>query len=270
MKSRPSSLTNPSQSTARWAVFVSKANAERIVKLRSFSQIQIAQNEQGIWLQGKGLTPELNTKLASIADSPVFRVDPTELLFANDSTVPTDRLPKLDWQSITSFITLSLPSGRYAQYRLHRIPLQLRRVAQQSEANVLITQWSAFQSWAETAPQVRLSACLYAVAKSAGSSVEDQATLVIGNPLPPILGERFYLRGRIAIPLGYRWEPAVEDQTVEQLIRRVVSIPDEHWDEVGICVWRLSGTFEIVGKKELTMALRQHVRTTSKMISISR
>jgi MoxR-vWA-beta-propeller ternary system domain bpX2 len=256
-----------------WAAFVKSNHSSRLASLRSHIEIELATTANETWLRGAELTPTLETKLAAIVDSPIFRIDQSNWLFTVDSKVPSNRLPKLEWQSISSFFSLSLPTSRYAEFRLPRIPLELRRSGPEVDANVLVTSWESFRTWAESAPHVRLASLLFAVSHSAdlrNTEISSSAnegdgplTVVLGNSLPPILGERFYLRGRIAVPLGYSWEPQIDTQSVEQLIRRVVSLPDGYWNDVGVCVWLLSGKIEIVAKGELVMALRQHIRATA-------
>ncbi len=279
MRSSTNYESVPGTAINSWAAFVRISNSSRLASLRSHSDIELATTANETWLRGVELTPALETKLAAVVDSPIFRIDQSNWLFTVDSSVPSNRLPKLDWHSIHSFFSLSLPTSRYAEYRLPRVPIELRRSGPEVDANVLVTSWESFRSWAESAPHVRLASLLFAVSHSAdisnteistATNRDGPLTVVIGNSLPPLLGERFYLRGRIAVPLGYSWEPQIDTLTVEQLIRRVVSLPDGYWDEVGVCVWRLSGKFEIVAKRELVMALRQHIRATADSLKSQR
>jgi hypothetical protein len=236
--------------------------------MRRYSQIIFAGIDDGhVWLRGRGFTALLRAELLSVADSPLYRVDEARWLFPPASSVPTLQLPDLKWVSLDSLLTLSLPTTQYANVRVPRAELSQVRGGTETQANVLIGSWEAFRSWAEDAPLVRLTACYFAVSKSPNVGGGDARAIVAGKPLPPIVGERFYLLGKVALPVGFTWEPAVDVQTVEQVIRRSAILSDEEWAEVGMLIWNRSGEIEVVMKHQLIMALRQNICATAASLS---
>ena len=178
-----------------------------------------------LWARGEGLNAELHWLLAPIADGPVFQLATDGRLTPFGASVPTERLPVVDWKPLNEILQPVLPSPRMAAIQIPRVPLVLERTTVEQEAVLLLTDWSVFRDWALTAPEVRLRHCRFAVRRGLSEPSSDVKSslcrvVIKGQPLPPLIGERFWLAGSVGTPLGFQWTPAVDIKTVESVLTR--------------------------------------------------
>lgn len=200
-----------------WAFQIRSTSVRRLGELRGMPGVQAALWDDVVWVRGSGLDDELFGILAAFADGPVFSVDANNRLTPYGRSVPIDRLPDVTWQPISQLLVPVLPVARVVSVQFPKCPLTLERSSVEREASVMIADWDAFERWAIDAPEVRLKACQFA---TQGNRTESHVCLR-GNPLPPLLGPRFWMTGNIAIPLGLTWAPAVDADTLREVLGRV-------------------------------------------------
>lgn len=210
-----------------WAIRVSLNHLMRVGELRLMSAVHASIIGDILWLRGEGLDAELHRVLAPIADGPVFQVAADRRLTPFGAAVPIERLPEVDWKPLREILMPVLPSSQMAVVQLPRVRLRLERTMLEQEAALLVTDWPSFQEWALSAPEIRLRGCRFAVCRDALTALGNRTApthrvAIMGQPLPPIVGERFWLAGSIAIPLGFHWVPHVDVKTVEAVFARGV------------------------------------------------
>jgi len=209
----------------RWAIRLSLDHLYRVSELRLLPGIEAAVDGQVIWLRGDGLDASLQRTLSPVADDAVFHLTGDGRLTRFGQTVPVERLPELKWQRLVDFLKLVLPVSKIAFSRIPRTRLSLRRSEIVQQEAILVTGWETFRDWALSAPEIRIRACRFAVRRSSiqgrESELADLTRVVIrGNPLPSLMGERYWLAGRVGIPLGYQWFPEVDVPTLEAIVGR--------------------------------------------------
>ncbi len=249
-----------------WAIRLSVQNLQRACELRAWPGVKAAVSGDVVWLCGAGLDSALQRTLAPIADGPVFQYAEDGRLTVFGNAVPTERLPELKWQQLAEFLQPVLPAARLTSVQLPRVTLLPERSTDVQQEAVMVTDWKSFSSWATNAPEIRLHCCRFAVSKDAavhGSLNSNRVARVViqGNPLPPLEGERFWLAGRVAVPLGYRWTPAVDVATLEASIRKLherSAGPQSLW------IWNIKeNSIDVVEASDLIPLTRANVRTTS-------
>ncbi|MFN9720892.1 MAG: hypothetical protein ACK58L_19525 [Planctomycetota bacterium] len=265
-----------------WAFSTHIANIHRLGELRSMPSVQGALTEDVVWVRGSGLDETLFGTLAAFADGPVFLVDGKNRLTPFGKTVPVDRLPDVTWESLAKLLEPVLPLARIVSVQFPKCPLTLVRSSVDHEASVMIVSWDAFERWAIDAPEIRLRACHFA---TRGGDVGAQVC-VRGNPLPSLPGARFWTTGNIAIPLGLTWSPAVDVDTLrevlavqhddsisasgryesESLWQRAVSDWDNRSTMGGLWIWHEDGRFDVIEPSAFVPALRMHVRATGDVL----
>jgi len=222
--------------TKPWLCRIHLTNVDRVADVRAEPGIQVATDLQHFWLRGEDLKDALLIKLQSVADGPVFRLINDYELVPDGSHVPTETLPELQWNPLSTYSQLLLPVAAVPHAKVPRCQLTLVRSGRERPAELLITDFTKFASWALAAATIRLQRCQFAVMDDV-KSLESATCLVKGTPLPSIQGQRFWLAGRIAIPLGFEWSPSVDETTFDQVL--IAQQPTEISSQ-DILLWRRS------------------------------
>lgn len=272
--------------TAAWTFRIDVKHASRLGELRAMPNLQAAMLENSLWIRGEKLDEKLFHQVAAFADGPVYRLDDHMRMTPFGKSVPIDRFPECEWRPLTDVLQPELPVARSIAFRLRRCALSLTRTINEQEASVLeqeasvlITSWRQFERWASDAPEIRLDVCRFAVCDEDNESGEDGPEVcVVGKPLPPLPGHRFWLAGHIACPLGFHWSPAVDVETLTEVLSR--SLPQRDSDMIDatvaslpvkpkagdLWIWQQNGHLEVLHAASFVPALRTHVRATAREI----
>lgn len=248
--------------STKWALQLSLDHLHRVGDLRAWNTIEGATDGTMLWLRGEGLDEARQRLLAPIADGPVYRLEDDGRLTPCGNAVPTGRLPDLQWQPLNPV----LPLAKMAVVRLPRTALVLERSSNERQDVILVTDWTSFQGWALSAPEIRLQACRFAVEETTrierDSNLTNSVRVVIqGDPLPPLSGERYWLAGCVGVPLGYRWSPAVDVLTLETI---VCGKHADHGKNDKIWIWnREHNTMDEIAVSDMLPVTRSNVRGTN-------
>ncbi len=182
-----------------WVLIFKKCDLPYLATVRCWSGMYAAEIEDEVWLRCPMLHADLDQALRALPAMHSYRQDAQGLLFPLGGNTPVSKLPALDWQPMKQFIPVELPGSALPaqltqQYTLHLLP-----AAEYHPGAALKVKLADWQAYAETAPEIRLSALHFAL--SAGEDV-----LVMGEPLPPLPGEEYWLRGSILLPAAYDLE----------------------------------------------------------------
>ncbi len=149
----------------RWVIRLCVQHLQRAGELRAWPSVEAAVSGDIVWLRGDGLDSALQRTLAPIADGPVFQHAEDGRLTVFDNAIPTARLPNLNWQRLADFLQPVLPTARLTSVQLPRITLLLERSTDVQQETVRVTDWTSFSNWANTAPEIRLHYCRFAVSQ---------------------------------------------------------------------------------------------------------
>lgn len=229
-----------------WAIRLTAQNANYAGQLRDYEHVQALQVEDAIWLRGPG-GDDVGERVATLPGERFDVLGDGQLrLFGN--RVPSARLPEGDWEPIRQFIRVVLPTAKYATAALDRVPLLLERgSAGDQDVDAMLVDRQSWLSYVDTAPQIRLAPLRFAAA-------EDGRVLVLGTPLPPVLGQRLTGASHgVIVPAGVSWVPAVEPAVV----RRVFA-----GDLDALVLWLESDRWEFVAADSVLSVSRSAVRAT--------
>jgi hypothetical protein len=162
----------------QWALRVPLKNVARAGCLRTVRGTEAAVVGDDVWFRGINLDDVLLPTLLAIADGPVFILVDDGRLTPVRHSVPTARLPLVEFASAAILLNPALPPAKLPQKTPQSTQLKLVRCDSERPAELWCGPTAEFRTWAETAPEIRLHACRYAVrsAADAGARKSSAAT----------------------------------------------------------------------------------------------
>ena len=158
-------------------------------------------------------TPQIFLRGILSADKPPIEIQklPTQdvfilkdnLLFPISGVTPLSKLPDLKWQSLLDFLPIELPKSPFPAVVDAKIPVRLVDSAHIQKSCALLTDFKNWVNYVETAPDVRLNKCFFAVSKSG------KALILSDDFLPPINGTAYWQDEQILLPCGKAFEWAI-------------------------------------------------------------
>jgi hypothetical protein len=192
-----------------WLIALRPEDAGALSSLRLTAGVEVAVGSDALWLRGPACEGPTAAALAALPATGRFERLNADQLRRIDRRIPIQMPALHGWRSLSRWLEVRWPmSAPPAQPPL---PTQLRfvRSAEEQEPGLLLTTLEEWAAYATHAPKIRLDPLRFA-------GNVDGKIVVCGVPLPPISGQRFVLHGRVAVPAGWIWFPAVDRQVLER------------------------------------------------------
>lgn len=126
--------------------------------------------------------------------------------------------------------------------------LRLVRGGKPQHAAAMRTSIAAICRWANDAPAVRLQSVRWL--RRQGDAI------VFGTPLPPLAGDLLVAHGRILVPAGFTWEPALPPDSAHRAFCAAADCdPDQVWT-----VWEAADVWQCVEDAEWDTLSRAALR----------
>lgn len=186
-----------------WAIQLRSAELEPIAAFWHVPGVEALQQADRVWLRGQILDDDVQRRLSCLPCDGRYEVLSDGSLRATGRRLPHGRLPAGTWRPLHQFLTITLPPASIPALQHSSVDVRLVPSIESAEPDVLLTDLNTWVQYANSAPQVRLKCCQFAVAN-------DGRVLVCGTPLPPIVGTRAVARSGLVVPCGWSWAPAVE------------------------------------------------------------
>jgi len=236
----------------RWAIRVPQSSLSSLGALRLLPDVIACASNDCIWLCGQDRFEESDElRLRQIPGAERYQVTEENELIRQGARLPTDRLPAEQWIALHKFVVPHLETKDLREFSPSKLPLALVRDGQERPIAGLLTKLCAFAAYAETASAVRLARLKF-IACAEGN------IFVIGAPLPPLVGSRYWEDSGIFVAAGYIWQPAVE----APILRQTLKLNDDE-----IAVWHASGEWDRVSRSQFVSARRADVRATREWIN---
>lgn len=228
------------------------ADAGALASLRDSVDLQTLRLGDRLWLWARSPSDELDAALRLVPGAERFSVQADRQLVAIGRRVPSGHLPDGEWLPLRQVVELALPPPALPARLADRVELRLVRASlapaeEEVPPSGMLLTGPAWLAYAEMAPEARLSRLSFA------ASARGEA-FVIGKPLPQLAGRQFYSRQGIWMPVGWRWQPAVEPAVA----RRVLGLSDMS----DLVLWREDGRWSRLSQHEFARATRAAVRAT--------
>lgn len=177
--------------------------------------LEVCNEEDAVWIR---CTEPDEKLLQTFMQLPVTHyVSTGGQLTERGKRVPSGYIPEGPWIPIAEWIKVTLPVPAIGGIIESAVPIELIPNEDVEIPQLLKTDIHHWSRYAVGAPRVRLDRLAFAAS-------EDGTVYVRGEPLPPIPGKRFTVRGRVAIEAGWTWRPAVAVEVLEA----VLNVDPEH------------------------------------------
>jgi hypothetical protein len=237
-----------------WAICLAREDAAAIGALRLAPGIEVGDAGVVVWLRGKPGDERLEAKLAALPASARYEwLAPNQLRKIHER-IPGARLPDVPWQSLDRWLQIEVPASAIPADAPRPVQLRLVRSVNERTPDLLLTTLDEVQRFAANAAQVRLARLQFA-ANSEGE------VLVRGQPLPPLPGKRFVIRGGVAVPAGFSWTPEVGE---DALARRFAVSGD------ALVVWNEDESVTRLHVEQFVPLSRSALRATQQALAESR
>lgn len=210
-----------------WAVRLAAADAAAAAGLRREPGIEVCQVDDQVWLRGAACPPSLARRLAMLPGAERFAVGAQGAAVPWGARLPATTVPAGEWQSLAQAVQIALPAPALPGAAPERLVLRLVETDTMAADAALRCAWTDWVGWVETAPRHRLERLRFARCEA--------MALVLGDPLPPLPGERLWRCGPCLLPAGTALAP-VDDPV---LVARIIGLaadelalfdPDGRWD----------------------------------------
>lgn len=192
-----------------WVFQLSKDDYELLGPVRCMPGLQAAIEENKIWLRGITAASVPNFSLLKLPLKKTFLLDEEGYLFLTGAVTPVEKLPALIWQPVATFITIEAPVSFLPGKTNSKACIYLKNSHEERPGIALLTTLSAWKSYGETAPDIRLKSLRFAVS-------ENEEVLITGTPLPPLPGQEYWSYENLLLPSGYDFEIPVMATLVGQ------------------------------------------------------
>jgi hypothetical protein len=253
--------------SSQWTIRLALTDAESLAPLRLTRGIEVAEKEPFIWIRGASNDEKLERLLRALPAVARYEVSSGNRLRNLESRIPSETLPALNWESVSTWLRVQMPASprpegpltptlspsdgeRGRDPSLRTVSIRIVRSAEERPIDLLVTNLAEWHEFAINAPEVRLRHLRFA-ADAAGNIV------VRGKPLPPLPGRQFVVNANVAVQAGFTWEPAV---SAEVLARRLGLSTD------ALALLHEDGTFSRIEAEQFVPATRSAVRETAQGI----
>lgn len=185
-----------------WVMQLSLRDRKAIEPLRNQPRLLVALRGEEIWLRGIFAEEMPAAPWQFLPALHTWRLSEEEWLFCPGDSTPEMHLPDLDWEPAAQHFLVEFPLPGLGGMLPAREPVKVVASTSMQEAQALLLSLSALIDWAEQTPDFRWQGLSFA------ASAEGRA-IVIGHPLPPLLGIACWLSEPLILPCGFQVEPAI-------------------------------------------------------------
>jgi len=230
-----------------WAE-LTKANEDFLGAIRNWKNVQIAIDEEIIWL--KGFTDE-QTNSSEIQQLPNFILYELRdgLLFRKDALVPSKKMrTALLWTPIDKALKLTFPISNNNFFGIDRkIDVKLKPSEEEQPAMALLCSISEIKEAITTTPKFKLEKLDWII-------INDKA-LFLGTPLLSFPGKTFWSKDGHLLPTGFDFE----FENLSSLLQRKYNANQDQW-----LLWNENGSVLPINKEDFKKLSVSSFRLTEK------
>lgn len=213
-----------------YAVSLPISRVSVLADVRHLSDLVVCLVDDRVWVSGPSANSGIAEDLVTLPGqhyqwnvvgelTPVGKYLPTESLSRETSL----------WTPLGDWLSLRLPITKWPATGGRQAKLTLVASDQVTPAGAVLTTVGQLRDFVGSVPEQRFADLKFA------ATATGQA-FVVGNRLPPVPGPRFWMAGRVAVPLGMHWRPAIDVSCLqagfESGSRTVVWLAADRWQAI--------------------------------------
>jgi hypothetical protein len=227
-------------------IVLSQTDKAALGSVRCLPGLQAADDDGFIWVRGIAAQQETDLRIRQLPGLHTYMLDADNNLFPPEGLTPVGKLKALDWEPLSSFITVKLPVSALPGKISQRHAIRLVPSGRSQEGNALLTDLKTWKAYGEKAPLIRLQQTRFAVS-------EKNKVLIMGTPLPALPGKEFVLQDTLLLPAGFEFDPpAISTLIVNRLD------PSKE----ALLLFDIDGTWEKIAKESFVASTRSAIRLT--------
>lgn len=229
-----------------WALRLDRSDAGALAELRLSEGIEVTECNGELWLRGRRCDDALARALRRLPATTRYEWLASDRLREIKQRIPAHQLPPAEWLPLASWLTIAPPLAALPAMATDAVKIRLVRSSEELEPDLLLTTLHSFHAYVQDAAEIRLRPLRFAASA-------DGDVLIQGTPLPPVSGKRFVSHGRIAVPVGFHWAPAVP----ADVLARRLGVGDGT-----LVLWRDNVTLTRLGTEQFLPVTRSAMRAT--------
>ena len=230
-----------------WAE-LSKADEDFLGAIRDWKNVQIAMDEEVIWVKGFTYEQAASSEIQQLPSFILYELR-DGLLFRKDALVPSKKMrTALLWTPIDKALKLTFPISNNNFFGINeKIEAKLKSSEEEQPAMALLCSISEIKEVIITTPKFKLEKLDWIV-------INDKA-LFLGTPLLGFPGKTFWLKDDHLLPTGFDFE----FKNLSSLLQRKYNECNEDW-----LLWSENGSVLNIKKEDLRKLSVSSFRLTEK------
>jgi hypothetical protein len=181
-------------------LLLSMADVESLGSIRTRPGLSVSVDGDSLWVRGIPAQQAMDKQLQQLPVLQTFLMDEKERLYLPGMLTPHDKLKRLSWEALSSFLKVELPVSALPAILPEKYAIRLAPAENTGLPVALLTTLTQWKAYADTAPLIRLQQLRFAVS-------EQDHVLIAGNPVPSLPGKTYILRHNMLLPAGYDFDP---------------------------------------------------------------
>lgn len=227
-------------------IVLSQTDKAALGSIRCLPGLQAASADGFIWVRGIAAQQEPDLRIRQLPGLHTYVLDGDNNLFPPEGLTPVGKLKALNWEPLSSFITVKLPVSALPGKISQQHAIRLVPSGRSQGGNALLTDLKTWKAYGEKAPLIRLQQTRFAVS-------EKNTVLIMGTPLPALPGKEFVLQDTLLLPAGFEFDPPAISTLI---INRLDPLKE------ALLLFDIDGTWEKIPKDCFVPSTRSAIRLT--------
>lgn len=230
-----------------WAE-LSRADEDFLGSIRDWKNIQIALEDEVIWLKGFTEEQVVSSEIQQLPDFLLYELR-DGLLFRKDALVPSKKMrTALLWSSIDKALRLVFPPSNQNFFGINeKVEVKLKQSNEEQPAAALLSSMSEIKEMIIALPKFKLEKMDWII-------IDDKA-LFLGTPLLSFRGKTYWEKDGHLLPTGFDFE----FKNLSSLLQRKYNELQQQW-----LLWQKDGSYLSIDKKDFRKLSASSYRLTEK------
>jgi len=216
--------------------------------IRDWKNIQIAADDDGIWLKGFTLEQAVSAEIRQLPNCIIYELK-NGLLFKRNALLPSKKVrTALLWSPLDKALKLTFPSSNHNFFGIdEKIEVHLKKGEHEFPAAALLCSINEIKDKIIEIPKFKLEKLDWVI-------VNDQA-LFLGTPLLSFPGRTFWIKDNHLLPSGFDFE----FKNLSSLLQKKYNRDSDKW-----LLWNESGSYMPINKDDFKKLSVSSFRLTQK------